>query len=188
MQYLACRKTVSILRILLLSSSLFLTPFTRIEAAVLYASPCTLAWNYSPDDSVVGYALYYGITDSGVTNRLALGMTNRVTLYNLLAGANYCFYATTYNAKGSESPPSNPVYYCPRALSALKMTKSAGATLKLQFQAAPGSLCHVEYTPSFTPPRWQTLGNATADANGNVTVSDPLTGSPPSRYYRAVLP
>jgi hypothetical protein len=34
---------------------------------------------------------------------------------------------------------------------------------------------HVEYTTSLTPPQWQTLGSATADANGYVTVSDSLT-------------
>jgi hypothetical protein len=195
MQSFTCSKIVSVRcgnlsigRILLIGSLLFSTSLTRIEAAVLQASPCTLAWNNSQDASVVGYALYYGITGSGVINRLAVRMTNRVTFYNLLASSNYFFYAVTYNAVGIESSPSEVLYYSPRALSALKMTKLADATVNLQFQAAPGSACHVEYTPSLTPSQWQTLGDATADADGYVTVSDPLAGSPPARYYRAVLP
>ena len=171
-----------------MSSSVFLAQLTRIEAAVLHASPCTLAWDNSMDDVVAGYALYYGIAGSGVTNRLAVGTTNCVTLYNLLASSNYFFYAVTYNAVGTESPPSGIIYYSPRALSALKLTKFAGATVNLQFRAAPGSLCQVEYTLSLTPPQWHILGTATADANGYVTLSDPLSGNPPSRYYRAILP
>ena len=195
MQSCTCSKTVSVWRgslsigrILLIGSLALFTHITRIEAAVLQASPCTQAWDNSTDDAVAGYALYYGIAVSGVTNRLALGLTNRVTLFNLLASSNYFFYAVTYNAAGTESPPSGIIYYSPHTLSALKMTKLAGATVNLQFQAAPGSLCQVEYTLSFTPPQWHTLGTASADANGNVMLSDPLLGNPPSRYYRAYLP
>jgi hypothetical protein len=188
MQSFTFSKTVRLAKMMLLVSPVFLAPFTPIEAAPLYASPCMLAWNYSQDPIVVGYALYYGITGSAVTNRFDAGMTNCVTFYNLLAGSNYFFFATTYNATGVESPPSQPVHYCPRALSALKLTEPAGATMNLQFEAAPGSACHVEYTPSLTPPQWQTLASATADTNGNVMISDPLAGNPPTRFYRAVLP
>jgi hypothetical protein len=46
----------------------------------------------------------------------------------------------------------------------------------------------VEYKSSLAPPQWQTLGDATADANGYVTGSDPLAENPPIRFYRAALP
>jgi hypothetical protein len=36
--------------------------------------------------------------------------------------------------------------------------------------------------------RWQTLSSATADADVNMTLTDPLSGNPPTRYYRAGLP
>jgi hypothetical protein len=170
------------------SFSVFLTQFTKIEAAVLYACPCTLAWNNSSNSSAVGYALYYGITGSAVTNRLDVGMTNTVTFYNLLASSNYFFYVVAYDAVGTESLPSEVVDYSPCALSALKMTKLAGASMNLQFWAAPGSACHVEYTPTLNPPQWQTLGSATADSNGNITICDPSPGSQPARFYRAALP
>jgi len=187
MRNCTCCKIVLILRILLVSSSAFLTQFTRIEAGVLYASPCTLAWNYSPDSSVAGYALYYGITGSGATNRLDVGMTNMATLYNLLASTNYFFYVTDYDCNGIESPPSTVMYYTPQALSAVKLTALANGTMSLSFQAAPGSVCLVEYTPSLNPAKWKIWGSATADSNGNITITDQVSGNTPSRFYRAVF-
>jgi len=181
-------KTVPILWIFLLNLSVFFASVTRTEAAVVVASPCTLAWNNSPDASVTGYALYYGIKGSGVTNRLNVGMTNLVTCYNLLASSNYFFYAVSYNASGKESLPSDVVSYRSCALSGLKLTKLANATMKVQFEAAPGTACHVQYTPSLAPPQWQTLCSATADAYGCVNVCDALATNSPARYYRAVLP
>jgi hypothetical protein len=159
----------------------------RMEAAPLCASPCTLAWNNSLDASVAGYAIYYGIAGSEVTNRLAVGMTNPVTFYNLLASSNYFFYAVTYNAVGNESPPSNVLYYKPQVLSLLKLTSAVRGTMKLQFRAVPGSVCLVEYTPSLNPAQWQILGSATADSNGNIMLTDQVSGNTPSRFYRAVL-
>jgi hypothetical protein len=182
-----CKK-VLILRILLVSFSVFLTQFTKIEAAVLYACPCTLAWNNSSNSSAVGYALYYGITGSAVTNRLDVGMTNLVTIYTLSASSNYFFYVVACDDDGTESLPSQVLYYKPTAVSVLKLAKLAGAGMNLRFQAAPGSACHVEYSPTLNPPQWQTLSGATADANGNITISDSPPGSPPARFYRAALP
>src|SRR5208283_4864869 len=195
MQSFTCRKTalvrcgsLSISRILLIGSLALSTFLTRMEAATLCASPCTLAWNSSTDYSVAGYALYYGITSSGATNRLNVGMTNMVIIYNLLASSNYFFCVVSYGATGTESLPSAAVNYRPCALSGLTMTKLAGAGMNLQFQAAPGSACHVEYTPTLNPPQWQTLNCGTTDANGNITICDSSPGSQPVRFYRAVLP
>ena len=169
-------------------SLVFLTHFTRVEAAPLCASPCTLAWNLNPEPTVIGYCLYFGIKGSTTTNRLDVGLTNQVTLKSLLAASNYFFYVVAYDTKGIESPPSAVMCYTPQALSGLKLTPLANRTLSLHFLATTGALCHVEYTPTLNPPRWQTLGSATADANGNVTLTDPLSGNPPTRFYRTALP
>jgi hypothetical protein len=136
---------------------------------------------------VAGFALYYGVTGSGATNYLDVGMTNVVTVYNLLASSNYFFFVDAYNAGGVESPPSGIVNYSPPALSALKMTRLPGVTMNLQFRAAPGSACRVEYTPSLHPAQWQILGSATADANGCVIVGDSLQRNLLIRFYRAAL-
>jgi hypothetical protein len=166
----------------------FLIQSTAVEAAPLSASPCTLAWNLNPEPTVSGYCLYFGITGSTTTNRLDVGRTNMVTLKSLVASSNYFFYVVAYNTNGIESPPSALMCYTPRALSGLKLTPLANRTLSLHFLATTGAVCHVEYTPTLNPPRWQTLSNAIADANGNVTLTDPLTGNPPTRFYRTALP
>jgi hypothetical protein len=165
----------------------FFSRFTRVEAAPLCAYPCTLAWNQCQDSCVSGYCLYYGIKGSTTTNRLDVGKTGLVTLKNLLTSSNYFFYVTAYDSIGTEGPPSAVMCYIPPAMSALKLTRLTNRTMSLQFLAAPGSVCRVLYTSSLNPPQWQSLVGATADANGNVTVADPLSGNTPARYYRSVL-
>jgi len=175
-------------RMFLASSLVFFPQCTRVEAASLGASPCTLAWDQEQDPKVSGYCLYYGIKSSTTTNRLDVGLTNTVSLKNLLACSNYFFYVVAYSSNRIESLPSAVMYYTPRALSRLQLAPLANGTLSLHFLAATGAACHVEYTPSLNPPQWQTLSNATADANGNVTINDPLRGNPRTRFYRTALP
>jgi hypothetical protein len=180
--------SLSISRILLIGSLAFFTQFARVEAATLCARPCTLAWDQSQDPIVRGYCLYYGIINSTTTNRLVVGLTNLVTLNNLLISSNYFFYVVAYNSIGIESPPSNEMCYTPQALSSLKLTPLADRSMSLHFLTATGAACHVEFSPTLDPPQWQTLSSATADANGNVTITDPLSGNPPARFYRTVRP
>jgi len=179
---------LSIGRVFLICSLAFLVQFTRVEAASSCASPCTLAWDNEQNPNVSGYCLYYGLTGSTTTNRLDVGLTNLVILKSLLACSNYFFYVVAYNSSRMEGPPSAIMPYIPRALSGLKLTLLANRTLSVHFLAATGAVCHVEYTPTLNPPQWQTLGSATADANGNVTLTDPLSGNPPSRFYRTATP
>ena len=181
-------KIFLIAKIWLVSGLLVLPGLSRLEGAVaLPAGPCTLAWNLSQDVSVTGYALYFGIAGSSATNRQVLGMTNTVTLFNLLASSNYFFYVVAYDAEGVESLPSNVLYYQPQVLSPLKLTSPVRGTMSLQFRVAPESVCLIQYTPTLHPTQWQILGSATADLNGNIVITDPTAGSSPSRFYRAVL-
>lgn len=188
MQSCTICKTVLSLRVLLICVLLFLSQLARIEAAPLHASPCTLAWNNSPDPTVAGYALYYGTSRSGTTNRLDAGMTNVVTLYNLTAFTNYFFFVVAYSTGEVESLPSSVAYYSPPVFSRVKCTLLANGSASLSFSTATGAVCHVEYTPTLNPAQWQTLSNATADAKGNVTLTDPLAGRPPTRFYRTAMP
>jgi hypothetical protein len=167
---------------------MFLIPFMRLEAAPLRAIPCTLVWKVCFGPSVTGYAIYYGIKDSTTTNRLDVGMTNRAILKCLYASTNYFFQAAAYNACGIESARSAAIYYTPPALAALKAVSLTNGSVKISFLAATNAACHIEYSSTLTPPHWQTLGSAVADANGNVTISDLLTGKPPRRFYRAAVP
>ncbi len=171
-----------------MGSLVFLTQFIRVEAAPLCACPCTVTWNQCQNPMVSGYCLYFGITNSTATSRLDVGMTNMVILKNLLSSSNYFLYVVSYDSTGIESAPSVEIFYTPQALSALKLTKLTNGILSLHFLATTGAVGQVEYTPCLNPPQWQTLGSATADANGNVTMTDPLTGHPPARFYRTDLP
>lgn len=179
--------TLSLAKSCLVSALLISCAFTRASAAVaIPASPCTLGWNRSPDSSVAGYAIYYGIAGS-ITNRQDVGMMNNVTLYNLLMSSNYFFYVVAYNAGGIEGPRSSVLNYKPPGLSRLKLSSRVRGIIGLQFRAAPGSGCLIQYSPTLNPPQWRVLGTGTADAYGNISVTDATAGSAASRFYRAVL-
>lgn len=164
------------------------TQFTETNAAPLRASPCTLAWDRCAGPDLGGYAVYYGIKGSATTNRLDAGLTNQVTLKNLLAFSNYVFSAVSYSAIGIESPRTAAMEYAPPAVSSVKLVATTNQVLRVCFQAGTNTACRAEYSPGLNPPQWQTLGSAIADADGKVTIADPLTGNPPRRFYRAAVP
>jgi hypothetical protein len=167
---------------------MFLTPSIHTEAASPGAIPCTLAWDASADSNLKGYFFYYGVKGSTTTNRVDLGLTNQATLKGLLASSNYFFFVVSYDGNGISSRASAVMYYTPPPMSPLKLTPSTNGAMKVCFQAATNAACHVEYSPTLQPPKWRTLNSATADANGNVAITDPLLGKPSSRFYRAVMP
>ena len=158
----------------------------KAVAASMSAAPVKLGWDASPDASATGYALYYHLANSSVTNHLDLGTAQTATLTDLEAGSDYLIYVVGYDAAGVESPPSNSLLYNPPALSPLRITKQTDSTMSIQFRAAAGALCRVEYAATLISPQWQALGSATADANGNVLINDPPSGRPSMRFYRGV--
>ncbi len=78
----------------------------------LAADSVTVAWNPSPDPSVVGYNLYYGGTASGVyTNLVPAGSATNAIVSGMVAGATYYFAATSLDGTGLESDFSNELSY-----------------------------------------------------------------------------
>lgn len=83
-------------------------------------------WDASPDASVIGYYFYWGIvtnytiigTNNNITNYTELS-TNKVDVGNVLTnsvagfkvGPSYYAYVTAYNAAGTESDPSNSLFW-----------------------------------------------------------------------------
>ena len=181
---------VKIVEIILIGVLVVFSEFTAKASApaARLAAPVTLAWNASSDSSVVGYAVYYGIANASVTNRLDVGSSQRSTLANLYASSNYFFFAVAYNGSGVESSPSSILLYSPPALSSLHVTRLADGTMSLQFRAAAGTVCRIQYSPTLNSPQWQTLNSATADSNGNITINDPPSGRPQMRFYRGISP
>jgi hypothetical protein len=73
----------------------------------LFAGSVTLAWDPSPDVSVVGYRLYYGVASGVYTNSAAVGNVTNATVTGLANGTTYYFAATAFDVDGVESPFSN---------------------------------------------------------------------------------
>ena len=76
-----------------------------------FGATVTLAWDPSPDSSVVGYNIYYGVASGDYTNMVPVSNTNTVTLDGLVAGVTYYFAATARNTVGLESDYSDEVSY-----------------------------------------------------------------------------
>jgi hypothetical protein len=165
---------------------LVLATFSSSAAEELISCPVTIKWDPSPDASVTGYVLYYGIENSNTTNRLDVGPAQSVSLTNLNAKANYFFFATAYNTLGVESVPSGSLFYRPPAISRLRIARQAKGTIQLQFRSAVGSPCRIEYALTPDSSFWQTLASTNADAAGNVVISDPSAAQDGKRFYRAV--
>lgn len=166
---------------------LSLWPLAHIFAAgtaLLKSAPVILTWDPANDPSVQGYGIYYGLTNQPATNHVNAGTNLTVRLFDLLANTGYHFYAISYDAAGKESVPSNQLLLTPSVLSRVRLARLATGDFRLALRAAPGSVCQVEYADTPNSGTWQTLGLATADANGDVAVIDPPSPQRPSRFYR----
>lgn len=69
-----------------------------------------LAWKPSPSVGATGYNVYYGVSGS-FTNKHDAGNVTSTAIHDLAPGHTYFFYATTYDATGDESGPSETVQY-----------------------------------------------------------------------------
>lgn len=71
----------------------------------------TLAWDASPDATVVGYRIYVGIASRSYTNSVPVGNVLTATITNLAFSTQYYYTATAYDANGFESVYCNEVSY-----------------------------------------------------------------------------
>ena len=71
----------------------------------------TLAWDPSPDSSVVGYKIYLGPVSAGYTNSVTFGNVTNATITGLVTGSTYYFAATAFDGSGLESVFSNETSY-----------------------------------------------------------------------------
>jgi hypothetical protein len=157
------------------------------EASAGSALPLKLEWQSSNDNTVTGYALYYGAEGAPMTNRVDVGLATSVVLKNLTASKDYSFYVVAYDSELNESAPSNFLDYTSQAISALQVSQSAAGAMTISFNVAAYADCDVEYTDTLTPPNWQLLTWATGDANGAVIVTDTVPAPGGCRFYRAAV-
>jgi hypothetical protein len=101
-----CSRIVGLTRVLggILLFALLHNPLQAVQSV-------TLAWDPSPDLSVVGYNMYYGVASRNYTNVVVVGNATNVTLSGFIEGTTYYFAATAYNAFGLESDVSNEAGY-----------------------------------------------------------------------------
>lgn len=73
------------------------------------ARQVTLAWDASPDASVLGYRIHYGNSAGQYGTVLDVGPTTMATIGNLIPGADYFFTVKAYSSSLMESAPSNEI-------------------------------------------------------------------------------
>ena len=155
-----------------------------------FAAPaCSLKleWQSSDDDTVTGYAVYYGLTGTPLTNRLDVGLSNSVVFSDLTADADYSFFVVAYDSDLNESEPSNFLTYTAEPISALRLAQSPEGAMIISFNVPANAACHVEYTDTLNPPEWQLLTLASGDPDGFVTITDAVPAPNGCRYYRAAI-
>ena len=89
--------------------------YAGLTALAQAAPSVTLAWDPTPDASVVGYALYYGGASRQYTNSVNTGLATSNTVVGLQVGVTYYFAATARATNGLESDFSNEVSYRPNS-------------------------------------------------------------------------
>jgi len=94
-----------------LNYCIYAAPQTVTTTNLSTPNRVTLAWDPSPDASVVGYKIYLGPTSAGYTNSVTFGNVTNAVISNLVASTTYYFAATAYDGVGLESDFSNETSY-----------------------------------------------------------------------------
>ena len=82
-----------------------------VTAAAHGQSIVTLAWDPSPDPTVVGYILYEGGASGDYTNATDVGNATSATVSNLVWGCTYYFAVAAYDTNDDESPLSGEISF-----------------------------------------------------------------------------
>jgi hypothetical protein len=162
-----------------------------ILSLVLLSSPIqaapsvTLAWDSSPDPTVVGYNIYSGVASGTYTNRVDVGNATTGNISNLVEGTTYFFAVTAYDASGLESDFSNELSFTvPGALTTLQIHSASGGHFIFSVTGPMGTTYDIEATEKFT--NWIKIGTVTLGSGGSVDFIDTNAASFPKRFYRTL--
>lgn len=147
----------------------------------------SLAWDPSPDASVAGYYVYYGMASGTYTKRADSGSVTSVTISNLIPGLTYYFAVTAYTADLIESDFSNELSFIVPGVLRFGITNAPllGSVVQIQFPVVANHSYRVQASGdllSWTD-IWQTLGLA----NEWVTFLDLQGTNAQRRFYRLVF-
>jgi hypothetical protein len=134
----------------------------------------SLTWNPSPDPSVAGYNIYYGITNGIYTNMVSVGNVTNTTIQNLEPNMVYYFVAKAYDDAGNESLPSNEAAFAnengtPLENLSLATMPSGLGNDQVTFSLASGAPPGVSINPTTGVLSWN-LGLTNASSTNAVTV------------------
>jgi hypothetical protein len=171
-------------------ASVSLLNFSALASAPTPQGSLSLAWDPSPDLSVVGYRFYLGITSEIYTNVIDVGDQTSITISNLVPGATYFFAVTAYDVTGLESAFSGEIAYSvpssallpPTSVLCSGLTRNTLGQMTVTGTAPPGWVYDVWASQDLLS--WLLIGTVIVDAAGTFQLGDPLSDVIPTRYYR----
>ena len=147
------------------------------------AQSVTLAWDPSPDATVVGYNMKYGVASHNYGKISDVGIATSTTITGLAEGTTYFFAATSYDLHGLESDISNEIAYTvPNGLPTVLARAGSNNQVILRITGQVGHTYVVQASQNLAG--WTVLGSATLDASGALEFVDPEAGIFPARFYR----
>ena len=147
----------------------------------------TLAWDPSPDPSVVGYRLYEGNESLVYTNVINIGNGTTATIVGLIEGATYYFAVTAYDANGVESSFSGEIGYTVPVrvrvpFGNVFISTAADGTLLISGTGTTGDVYNVLATADFKS--WQIVGTINVGTDGSFQFNDSSRLTSPRRFFR----
>jgi Fibronectin type III domain len=140
-----------------------------------------LVWDPSPDASVTGYRIHYGVASEQYTNSIVVGNLTSDTVPGLVSGVTYYFAITAYDATGMQSPFSNEISY-QLAFSQMELRANAARQMILTVTGQSGHIYDIEATQNLTT--WAVIGVVAPGAGGIIEFTDASAASYAKRFYR----
>lgn len=167
-----------VLSLLLLCASI-----PAASPAVAAGQSVALTWDPTPDMSVAGYNIYYGISSGVYDNIFNVGNVTSATISSLVAGVTYYFAATAYYADGTESAFSNEISRTmPAAIPALQIRRASAGQFLLTVNGPAGHTYQILATTDLVA--WTLIGTVTVGTGGSLEFTDTNAASYPVRFYR----
>jgi hypothetical protein len=160
---------------------------SNLLGAVSNLSSVSLAWDSSPDPTVVGYRVHFGVASNTLSTSVDVGNTTTTTIPNLYPGLLYYFTVTSYNSANLDSIDSNKIsHLVPGGISSVQLTRRANKQVVISGVGQIGKVYTIQASQDLRS--WITLGLATAGLNGIYSYTDFNAPNIVSRFYRVTAP
>ena len=155
-------------------------------------SAVSLAWDPSPDITVVGYLLCWGTASRQCTNQLDAGAATNATLGGF-TNVMYYFDVVAYNSIGQQADPSNEVQYSPTNAPTLlgptlgiQLTRTGTnfTGISLGFQGTAGATYSILASQDFI--RWDAICTTNCAADVSVIFRAIDVTNYARRFYRVI--